>query len=391
MKKNFPAIVCLLMLLAVATHAQPAYLKAYEKQWKADPHQASLEWFKQAGFGMFVHFSPASVLPGGTDEYIKTDSWFVENGVYGQMDKYGRKQHLRNKMTTVTEGAAKVIRAFCPDRFCADSLAALAVKAGMKYITFTTQHVVGKMYMFDTSLSPWNSRRLLARDFVKELSDACNRYGLGLFLYVTPPNDLIHGEVKTMLKELLTNYGPIAGIWFDGIGECYRYPNEFLDAGSLYAYVRELQPQCLVSFKTGFTGDEDFLAPEWSQVTFDEANNVCLNIHVKTEGGLPIGKDVQKRMVQRIEKGTCMRRSQCFKDVWEQELCHKPVELCTTLLKDEQWFDVRNGQHKSLDDIRSEYSYARTHKANYLLNVALRADGSIHPADQAVLGKIQEQ
>lgn len=81
--------------------------------------------------------------------------------------------------------------------------------------------------MYNTSLSKWNTKRLFNRDLVKELSEACNKRGLGLFLYVTPPNDYLKDELKVMLRELLTNYGAIAGIWFDGIGECYRHPNDF--------------------------------------------------------------------------------------------------------------------------------------------------------------------
>lgn len=372
-------------IMAWSQNALPDYLKGYESLWNQQPREASLKWFREAGFGMFVHFSPASQLPGGTDEYDKIDPWFKKQKTFEQMDKYSRKQHLLDKIENVSPEVEQLIVSFDPIGFNADSIAALAVSAGMKYITFTTQHVFGKMYMYDTSLSKWNSQSILHRDFVKELSVACNKRGLGLFLYITPPNDYIKTEVKTMLKELLTNYGAIAGIWFDGIGECYRRPNDFLEVGELYAYARELQPQCLISFKTGFTGDEDFLAPEWSQIKYDKGGHVIFNIHVATDNGLKISEDSQLRPVLRITENGLARKRQNFQHTWETELSGKPVELCNTILKGEQWFDVKDGHHKNRQEVLEEYEYARKNKANYLLNVALRGDGSIHPADKTVL------
>lgn len=386
MKKIFTLF--LFVFLSVGTHAQqiPGYLKDYVAFWKQSPRLASLEWFKEAGFGMFVHFSPASQLPGGTDEYAALDTWFETQKGFEQMDRHSRKKQLLDKMTKVSPGAERLIRSFNPENFNADSLADLALRAGMKYVTFTTQHVVGKMYMFDTSLSEWNSQKLLGRDFVKELSVACEKRGLGLFLYVTPPNDNIQVEIRIMLKELLTNYGPIAGIWFDGIGECLRCPADFLEAGGLYAYIRDLQPQCLISFKTGFTGDEDFIAPEWRQVKFDVDNRPVLAVRVRTHEGTDAYLDAKNYPVLRVtSKGSLAYVYQNFKDVWDNELSRKPVELCNTMLKNEQWFDVENGVHKTREEVLAEYDYVRSHQANYLLNVGLRGDGSVHPSDKAVL------
>lgn len=377
--------------MVVGQNGLPNYLKNYGMLWNKYPKEASLKWFKDAGFGMFVHFSPASILAGGTAEYDKFDPWFQKQVAFELMDKHSRKLHLLDKMMNVSHEVEKLINSFEPVSFNADSITELALSAGMKYVTFTTQHVYGKMFMYDSSLSKWNSKRVLNRDFVKELSEACDKRGLGLFLYVTPPNDYIKDELKVMLRELLTNYGAIAGIWFDGIGECYRHPNDFLESGELYAYIRELQPQCLVSFKTGFTGDEDFLAPEWSQVKYDKDGNIIFNIHVSTDNGSKIREDNQLRPILRINDNGLTRKYQSFKNVWENELKYKPVELCNTILKNEQWFDVKDGIHKNKKEILEEYNYARKNKVNYLLNVALCGDGSIHPADKTVLNNLKSR
>lgn len=393
LKKLLVITILLFIILPVGLNAQyilPDYMKGYESVWKYNPKKASLEWFREAGFGMFVHFSPASMLPGGTSEYSKLDPWFEKQKDFDQMDKYSRKQQLLEKIEYIAPEVEALITSFNPVDFNADSITDLAVSAGMKYITFTTQHVIGKMFMFDTGLSKWNSKRLLNRDFVKELSDACAKRKLGLFLYVTPPNDYIQEELKIMLKELLTNYGAIAGIWFDGIGECYRKPNDFLETGELYAYVNELQPQCLISFKTGFTGDEDFLAPEWTQIKYDENGKVVFNIHVRTNEGLEIENDILKRPVIRVTADGLKLKYQNFKETWEKELMNKPVELCNTMIKGEEWFDMENGIHKTREEVLSEYNYARKNKANYLLNVTPLGNGSIHPADKEALAGLGE-
>lgn len=369
----------------------PSYLKDYQAMYSKNPRQAALQWFKDAKLGLFIHLSPASQLEGGTREWVEQDDWHKVQKRFDTMDRYSRKCHLRNKLINVSPGAERLIKSFNPQDFNADSIAGLAVSAGVKYITFTTQHVIGKMYMFDTSVSSWNSKRLLNRDFVKELSSACAKRGLGLFLYVTPPNDYIQEEVCILLKELLCNYGSIAGIWFDGIGECYRRPNDFVESGRLYYYIRQLQPQCLVSFKTGYTGDEDFLAPEWTQVKFDVDNTVLFNINVPTESGLSLYEETDPRDVLRItDKGLEYRR-QCFNQVWKEELSRKPIELCNPMLKNQEWFDVKQGIHKSVKEVQTEYEYARLHGANYLLSIGLRGDGSIHPVDFNVLKEFGKQ
>ena len=89
---------------------------------------------------------------------------------------------------------------------------------------------------------------------------------MGLFLYVPPETARTDGDFfdlnRKILRELLTQYGPVAGIWFDGIGHYRRNPENYARLGELFALVRQLQPQCLVSFKEGALGEEDFVSPE---------------------------------------------------------------------------------------------------------------------------------
>jgi alpha-L-fucosidase len=347
----------------------PGYLKGYEAEWNKDPRAANLAWFREARFGMFVHFSPAS--------QVGEEGWFAANPTWGKLQwEIGRMQgetlrkYLLDKFEPqlMDPKAQSLIDAFTGRAFDAEKIADLAVAAGMKYITFTSQHVLGRMFMFETETSSLCSTKLAPkRDFVAELAKACERHNLALFLYVMPPYPYpgIQDRVRKMLTELLTNYGPIAGIWFDGIMEAYLRPGNWNGeaVSETYALVRTLQPHCLISFKRGYTGEEDFLAPEWQQTTKETWKTVNFTLRLKA------GEEKYRQV-----KG----------DLW----LDKPIEVCTTMLHGDQWFHMENGRHKTVDEVLEQYRLARQRQWNLLLNVAPRGDGSIHPEDERVLREV---
>ncbi|MHC4539665.1 MAG: hypothetical protein ACYS74_07770, partial [Planctomycetota bacterium] len=115
----------------------------------------------------------------------------------------------------------------------------------------------------------------------------------------------------TVLRELLTQYGPIAGIWFDGIGDYYNNPENYQRLSQTYALVRSLQPQCLISFKEGAIGEEDFITPE----------HFLLPTPIKWDT-----KQRQERWEirrQRWEKKSRQR--------WEEHFRNKPAEINTVM------------------------------------------------------------
>ena len=184
-----------------------------------------------------------------------------------------------------------------------------------------------------------------------------------------------------MLTELLTQYGPIAGIWFDGIGEAYRRPSAFepAEVSRTYALVRKLQPQCLISFKSGYTGEEDYLAPEWHQCTYGP-------------DGLPrIGKFAPDSVPDNIPADIFAR--------WNKTLRYLFAETSTTMLYQkgyksaELWFDQpgTGAEHKTVQDVLAQYQIVRKRNQNFALNIGLRGDGSIHPADDRVLREVGQR
>ena len=155
-------------------------------------------------------------------------------------------------------------------KFDAAAWVALAKQAGMKYIVITSKHHDG-FAMFDTKLTDWGIMSTpFHRDPIKELAAACKKAGLKFCVYYSimdwhhpdyPPrrpwNDTARGTpdmdryvkfMKGQLKELVTNYGPLGILWFDGEWE----PTWTQERGrDLYAYVRGLQPDIIINNRVG--------------------------------------------------------------------------------------------------------------------------------------------
>lgn len=248
----------------------PYFLKGYEKLYQESPKKASLKWFEDARFGLFVHWGPASL--------------------------YGKGEWAMYYDRIPLDAYEKKAREFVGDRFNATDYVNLAVAAKMKYITFVVKHHDG-FALWDTQATDYNSMDYSSqRDFLKELAVACKAKGIGLFIYYSIGIDWHHpyfmpntmydpakphyaelptaykyrekedfkhylNFAKTQIMELLTNYGPIAGFWFDTIGGVYQYP-EMFDIQSIYDMIHRIQPHALVVFKTGANGNEDFITGE---------------------------------------------------------------------------------------------------------------------------------
>ena len=324
----------------------PSYLQSVASAYAADPRAAAIEWFRQARFGMFIHYGLYSLL--GRHEWVQ----------------------LR-ELIPVAE-YAKLKDRFTAAKFDADAIADLALEAGMKYINITTRHH-DSFCLFKTAQTDFNSVNSPAkRDLVGELADACRSRGLGLFFYYSHGRDWKHPHapnngdwggsarpkyknpepayatgdehdlqkyldfITAQVTELLTQYGPVAGIWLDGIAVPFSRDRNTFKCQDLYDLVHRSQPQVLVSYKQGLLGTEDFFAPEHKGV----AN--------------PSGK---------------------------------PMEICTTLQKG-GWGYVEKAKHLTPDEAWQALERAAAANANLLLNTGPLGDGSIHPDDAATLREI---
>ncbi|MDR1403940.1 MAG: alpha-L-fucosidase [Tannerellaceae bacterium] len=210
-------------------------------------------WLEDARFGMFVHFGPYSVLGAG--------EW-VMNSRPVKGNDYVRLQDFFN-----------------PVDFDAKEWVKIAKEAGMKYITFTSRHHDG-FSNWDTKQSDWNIMNTpYKKDLIKQLADECHKEGVKLIFYYslldwmrtdyqyetgrtgqragrTEKSDwnAYLNFMKAQLTELLTSYGPIAGIWFDGHWDQTEDENRTdhtthvdWNYPEIYGLIHKLQPACLVA------------------------------------------------------------------------------------------------------------------------------------------------
>ena len=224
------------------------------------------KWFDSARFGMFIHWGAFSV-PG--------DGEWVMNNRNIHVNEYKR-----------------LLNIFNPVDFDAQKWVSTAKNAGMQYITLITRHHDG-FSDFDTKQSDWKiTNTHWGKDAVKLIADECHKQGLKLFVYYSLLDwyreDYPHETGKTgqdngrgnngnyasylqfmknQLTELLTNYGEIAGVWFDGYwdqtapeGAADRTSRIDWKLDEIYALIHKLQPQALIGnnhHMTPFPG-EDF-------------------------------------------------------------------------------------------------------------------------------------
>lgn len=226
------------VLFVWSTWAQPAYLPSQENL------QARKE-FQDNKFGIFLHWGLYSMLAQG--EWVMTNQ---------------NLDHMEYR---------KLASGFYPSKFNAAEWVAAIKAAGAKYICFTTRHHEG-FSMFDTQFSDYNIVKAtpFKRDVLKELAEECHKQGIKLHLYYSHldwdrddyyplgrtgrgTGRTTHGEWKTyyqfmnnQITELLTNYGPIGAMWFDGWWDQDQNPGFDWQLPQQYAMIHKLQPACLI-------------------------------------------------------------------------------------------------------------------------------------------------
>ncbi|MCC5844336.1 MAG: alpha-L-fucosidase [Verrucomicrobia bacterium] len=298
----------------------------------------SLAWWREARFGMFIHWGIYSATEG---------CW---NGV----ESKGIGEWIQSREQIPLKEYATFAEKLTLEAFDAREYAALAKKAGMKYVVITAKHHDG-FAMWDSKVSEYNivKRGPAGRDPLRELADAVRAEGLVLGIYYSQAHDwedpdavgntwdydpkdkimdrFIEGKCKGQLRELLTEYGEVGLIWFD-------VPQEITKEQSLNLkrFVKSIQPQCLVSGRIGHgLGDYGSLG----------------------DNQLPAGRVTGD---------------------WET-----PVTLNDT------WGYKRDDQNwKSSGTLIRQLVELLSKGANYLLNVGPRADGSIPEESVKILKEV---
>ncbi len=302
------------------------------------PTAANLEarrWFQDAKFGLFIHWGVYSVL--GDGEWV-----------------------MNNQKIPISE-YEKLPPQFNPTRYDPAEWVRLAKEAGMRYITITSKHHDG-FAMWDSKVSDYDivDRTPYKKDVLKMLADECHKQGIKLFFYHSHldwhhPDYYPRGRtgltagrpesgdwyryldyMDAQIRELLTGYGPIGGIWFDG---WWDKPKADWRLQKTYQLIHSLQPAALV-------GNNHHQPP------FE-------------------GEDFQM-----FEKDLPGQNTAGFNA--ESKVGSLPLETCETINR--AWgYNKSDTRYKSTRELIHYLVRAAGHNANFLLNVGPRPDGTIQP------------
>lgn len=224
-----------------------------------------MKWWRQARFGMFIHWGLYAVPAGEWKGQTNHAEWIM----------------LKGKIPS--SEYEKFAPQFNPVKFDAKQWVQIAKDAGMKYMVITSKHHDG-FCMYDSKLTNYDiiEATPFGRDPMKELAEACREAGLKFCFYYSvvdwhhpefpakyaqrggfhgDPNpnadlekyvDYMQGQVR----ELLTNYGPIGIMWFDGGGSFRNAPMpELVHSQETIDLIRQLQPECIINNRLRLPAD----------------------------------------------------------------------------------------------------------------------------------------
>jgi alpha-L-fucosidase len=307
-------------------------------------------WFRNAKFGMFIHWGPYS-------QASVEASWPI----------------MRPKPGGITEAEYRALPAtFNPDKYDPHAFVELARSAGQEYMVFTTKHHDG-FCMFDSSYTDYKiTNTPYGRDIVAQLAKACGEDGMPLGFYYSPP-DMHHpgfrdttklakenwnGEpqrpewpsylayMQLQLSELLTRYGPAALIWFDGLNHQEKY-----NGARVLQMIRDFQPATLVNDRIGVPGDYE--TPEQFIPTAIPTKDVVLT---------GVDPKVSSRLKNTIPRPEDFR-------LWE---------TCMTI--NNTWaYNKNDHDYKTEQTLIRSLIEVASRGGNFLLNVGPQPDGQIQP------------
>ena len=269
------------------------------------------------------------------------------------------------------------INLFNPEELDCRQWARICKEAGMKGIIITAKHHSGfclwpsEYTEYSVKNAPWKEGK---GDVVRELADACKEYGLGLGIYVSPwdRNHPDYGNpayityFRNQIKELLTNYGPIFEIWFDGANGGTGYygganENRQIDRTSYYDWqptykmIRELQPGIVIWNDGGDRADLRWVGTEGGWV--GETNWSLLN----ATGDVPF-----EMLHYGVENG----------DSWV------PAEVNTSIRPEWFYHPGEDTKVKTLPQLMDTWYHSIGRNGTLLLNFPIMPNGLIHPADE---------
>ena len=348
-----------LPFLAASARAQEDTRRApelYRPESPADEMAAERRtaWFREAKFGMFVHWGPYSLASVEASwPIMKPGNWGISEADYRALPKR-----------------------FNPTKYDPNHFIDMARLAGQRYMVFTTKHHDG-FCMFDSSYTDYKiTNTPYGKDIVRLLVDACAERSMALGFYYSPPDlnnpnyrdttkparENWNGQperpewpvyldyMDLQLTELLTRYGRVRDIWFDGL-----YRQEKYDGRRFLELIARLQPETLVNDRIGLVAD--YVTPE---------QFIPKAIPTRDVGMRGWDQSIQKE----FHTGTVPTARQF--QLWE---------TCMTI--NQTWaYNAKDRDFKSTKDLIRALVEVTSRGGNFLLNVGPQPDGLIQPEFQ---------
>ncbi|MCQ2471252.1 MAG: alpha-L-fucosidase [Clostridia bacterium] len=236
----------------------------YER-WTASTRDERMKWWREAKFGMFVHY-----------------------GLYAMI---GRNEWAQVDENIPPEEYAKLADDFPYKKGMAEEWVKLAKASGMKYIVLTTRHHDG-FSLWDSKVNPFNSVNYGPKvDIVKEFTDACRKHGMRIGLYNSLMDwhnpdafdcmsekaayDRFIEYTYELNRELMTNYGKIDILWYDGSNPlCSAAGWDSLRRNQM---IRKLQPEIIINNRSCL--DEDYGTPEAHITPMERDWEACMTFN----------------------------------------------------------------------------------------------------------------
>jgi alpha-L-fucosidase len=365
-----------------------------EQSESTQKNDRRLAWYQDAKFGLFIHWGAYSVAGAEASWPIMAPE--LSAAMFGTQ-------------TTITEKEYVQLPAqFNPVDFNADEWVRLAREAGMKYIVITSKHHDG-FCMFDAPGTDYKiTNTSYGKDICLELAQACARSGMPLGFYYSPP-DMHHpgyrdmskpptknwtGEPKrkewaeyldymeSHIRKLLTDYGDVAVIWFDGLSNHGKY-----DPERFHKLVHELSPKTLINDRLG--DDFDFITPEQfvpkkgipartgkPNPSLDPGGDGFFRL-VSSLSTVPLVGGWLRKQLKKYGEGT-LELTPVHQEPYPSPEHFQPWETCMTM--GQTWgFNPTETNWKAPGQLVRNLVSVVSRGGNYLLNVGPSARGTFPP------------
>lgn len=332
----------------------------------------NFEWFKNAKYGLFIHFGLYSLL----------------GGEYKGERSCDYAEWIQSYFRISNEEMLDIAKKFNPTKFDASKWVTYAKQCGFEYIVFTAKHHDG-FAMFDSKVSDYNIVKStpFKRDVLKELSDACKKEGIkfGIYYsqdldwhekhgggYKTPVIDCagsswtndwdfdnenkdfekyFYGKCLPQIKELMTNYGEISVAWFDIPFTLTRAQSE-----EVYTLVKKYQPNCLINSRLG-NGKYDYVSFGDNEIPASKEELYDIN-----------SKDNDINGIKYSEFGL--------------------YEVCQTL--NQSWGYTKYPKWKTLESLKNNKRLCEKLQINYLVNIGPDGEGNFPLEARELLLKLMK-